>query len=180
MDLYAENRKVTVPTLMTERLTLRAMRPQDASAITVALNDIEVSKWLTVVPYPYTLADAEWFINECAEGRANAWLIWHGDQLAGTVGMDDELGYWLARAAWGKGFATEAAGAVVAHHFATTDIDVIRSGHFVENSGSRNVLEKLGFVEVGAHAHFSKARNADVPGRSVELTRARWAALQNA
>ncbi len=170
---------MTLPTLRTERLVLRALRPQDAPAITVALNHYEISKWLAMVPYPYTLADAEWFINETIAGRAQARLAWRDDDLIGTFGVDDSLGYWLVPDTWGQGYATEAAAAVVADHFATTDDDVITSSHFVENTASRKVLKKLGFVDVGPNLHHSRSRDADVPGRDMELTRARWQAHKN-
>ncbi len=171
---------MTVPTLRTERLLLRALRQEDAPVLATAINDYEISKWLTVVPYPYMIADAEWFIGENLAGRFHTWAIWHHDDLIGGMGLDKELGYWLVPAAWGQGFATEAASAIIANHFATTDAVLICSSHFVDNKASRNVLTKLGFVDVGAHVHHSKARGADVPGRSMELSRHHWEARQNA
>jgi len=179
MDLHHENEGLSLQTLQTERLILRALRSKDAPAIVDALNDFEVSKWLTMVPFPYTLADADWFIAENAKGRFRARLIWAGARLIGTVGLDEELGYWLARDAWGHGYATEAARAVLEDHFVDPDADDVRSSHFVENKASHHVLTKLGFVDVGAHVHFSKARQAEVPGRSMLLTRARWQERQN-
>lgn len=58
--------------------------------------------------------------------------------------------------------------------------NLIISSHFTENAGSQNVLQKLGFIDVGSHVHHSVARGEDVPGRSMELSRARWESLQNA
>ena len=49
----------------------------------------------------------------------------------------------------------------------------------MEIIGSKRVLEKCGFVDVGGHIHHSLARQADVPGRSMELSRARWDTLQD-
>lgn len=170
---------MTVATLRTDRLTLRAPAMRDARVITKALNNIEISRWLTQVPFPYGITDAEWFIRENQKGRFGAWLMWADEAFVGTIGLDDELGYWLAQDAWGQGYATEAGRAVLAHHFATTNADVVKSSHFVENHASRNVLTKLGFVDVGDHVHFSAARQADVPGRSMELTRERWKALRD-
>lgn len=165
---------MTASTLRTERLLLRPPEPRDARVITKALNDFDISRWLAVVPFPYGITDAEWFINENAAGRFNARLIWAGDDFVGTIGLDTELGYWLAQDQWGKGYATEAGRAVLADHFADSDNDLVKSSHFVDNTSSRNVLEKLGFVDVGPHEHFSKARGSTVPGRGMELTRARW------
>jgi RimJ/RimL family protein N-acetyltransferase len=152
---------------------------RDARVVAKALNNLKVSRWLTVVPYPYGITDAEWFINENLRGRIEAWFIWADDAFVGTIGLDGELGYWLAEAAWGKGYATEAAQAVVDQHFQSTDHAKVRSSYFVENKASQNVLIKLGFVDVGGLVHHSKARQADVAARGMELTRKRWQALRD-
>jgi len=170
---------MTVPTLRTDRLTLCAPAMRDARVITKALNNIEVSSWLTVVPFPYGITDAEWFIRENQKGRFGAWLIWADDAFVGTIGLDDELGYWLAQDTWEQGYATEAGRAVLAHRFDSTNDEVVKSSYFEGNKASQHVLTKLGFVDVGAHVHFSVARQADVPGRSMELSRERWLAIQN-
>jgi RimJ/RimL family protein N-acetyltransferase len=170
---------MTIPTLRTERLVLRAPALRDARVVTKALNDFAVSRWLTVVPFPYGMTDAEWFIKGCMRGEFNAWFIWAGDQFVGTIGLDDSLGYWIAQNAWGQGFATEAARAVLAHHFATTDAMVVSSSHFDGNEGSCNVLTKLGFQDVGGLMQFSKARGENVSCRSMQLTKERWQALDD-
>lgn len=180
MDVYAKNGIIPLPVIKTERLELRPMALTDADQVADKLNNLAISKWLTVVPYPYTQADAVWFINENLAGRAASWSIFLGDDLIGNIGIDGELGYWLSEDAWGQGFATEAGQAAVAHNFSDRSVDLIISSHFTENAGSQNVLEKLGFVDVGSHVHHSVARGADVPGRSMELTRLRWESLQNA
>jgi RimJ/RimL family protein N-acetyltransferase len=167
---------MTVPTLRTDRLTLRAPMARDARVLTKALNNLEISRWLAVVPFPYGITDAQWFINENIRGRIKAWFLWAGDDFIGTIGLDDDFGYWLAQDAWGQGFATEAGEAVLEHHFANADAACVRSSHFVENKASQNVLTKLGFLDVGGHVQHCVARQADVPGRRMELTRDRWGA----
>jgi RimJ/RimL family protein N-acetyltransferase len=168
---------MTVPTLRTERLVLRAPALRDARLVARALNDFAVSRWLTVVPFPYGMTDAEWFIKGCLRGELNAWFIWADERLVGTVGLDDSLGYWIAQDAWGQGYATEAARAVLTHHFETTDADAVTSSHFEGNDGSRNVLTKLGFQDVGGLVQFSKARDENVPCRSMKVTKHRWQTL---
>ena len=170
---------MTLSTLRTDRLVLRPLRSQDSPAIASAINNFEISKWLSVVPYPYTLADAEWYINENLAGRDNSRLAWRDDQLIGSFGIGGALGYWLIPDAWGQGYATEAASAVVDDHFATTSDDIINSSHFDDNIASRKVLTKLGFVDTGPHEHMCKSRGCTVPGRSMELTRARWEQVNN-
>ena len=177
MDLHIEDRKVTVPTIATDRLVLRDLRPEDLDAVATLAGDYEVSKWLVPVPYPYTLGDAEDFLRMDIAGEIGLlWMIFHGGDLIGAVSTGKELGYWLGRPFWGQGFMTEAAQAAVDHSFMSGDFDVMKSSHFAQNHGSRRVLEKLGFRDVGGHVHFSNARQAEVPGRSMELTRQVWEA----
>ena len=52
----------TVAALTTKRLQLRPPVASDATAITAILSDFEISKWLSVVPFPYSRADGLEFI----------------------------------------------------------------------------------------------------------------------
>ena len=165
---------MTVPTLGTERLTLRAPQVRDARVVTKALNNLNVSRWLTVVPFPYGLTDAQWFINECKRGHITAWFIWAKDRFVGAIGLDDSLGYWLAEDAWGNGYATEAGRAVLDYHFAHTDDDFVRSSHFDGNTGSHNVLIKLGFADTGPSTAYCKALDQEVGMRGMILHRDQW------
>jgi RimJ/RimL family protein N-acetyltransferase len=59
------------------------------------------------------------------------------------------LGYCLAEAAWGHGYATEAAAAVLTWAFATLDLNRVQAETDTRNAASARVLEKLGFVHEG-------------------------------
>jgi RimJ/RimL family protein N-acetyltransferase len=171
---------MTVPTSQTARLTLRALRQADLDDVVRYAGDYAVSKWLTRVPYPYTRSDAADFLAMDRAGEMGSlWMITTGGALIGAVSVGNELGYWLAPTAWGQGYMTEAAGAVVDAHFGSSDNDMICSSHFVENYGSKRVLEKIGFVDTGAHVHFSQARQENVPVRSMELTHSHWKGLRD-
>ncbi|WP_106744166.1 GNAT family N-acetyltransferase [Yoonia maritima] len=69
---------------------------------------------------------------------------------------------------------TEAVHAVLSFHFSDTEATKINSSYFVGNHGSRRVLEKLGFADVGAKAQFSVARGTNVDTRVMKLSRAQW------
>ena len=156
--------------LRTERLILRPPRLTDAPVIAQHLNNYNVCKWLTMVPFPYELSDAEWFVQQ----DMGAHLIWAEQHFVGVISIKGSLGYWLAEPAWGQGYATEAGRAKLADHFWGTDDQMIDASYFVGNSGSCNVLTKLGFVDIGEAVHFSQSRQSEVPVRNMELTRARW------
>ena len=91
--------------LRTERLWLRPRTPEDNPAVIAGLNDWEVVRHLTVVPYPYTEAHArEWLSRPPLDaiGQALFAIDLPGHGLIGIVSLDDHLGYWLARPITGR------------------------------------------------------------------------------
>lgn len=60
-----------------------------------------------------------------------------------------EIGFHLCEAAWGKGYATEAAQAVIDYAFKSLNADVIYAGRHPDNTASEKVLLKLGFEYIG-------------------------------
>ncbi len=160
--------------LRTDRLMLRPVRMAEAEALRDAIDDFEIVKWLTVVPYPYSLDDARWFIGEVEAGRDASFGIFHEDRLCGMIGISNgSLGYWLSVGAQGKGFATEAGLAVVRDHFTRGGGDLV-SAYFEENDASASVLRKLGFRAAGETTLPSKARGRDVASITLAYTRAMW------
>lgn len=145
--------------IRTERLTLRPLRPEDAPRIAEFCGDADVSRWLPQVPHPYPVEAAEAFVSAMRETGAPVWAIEPAgndarEGLVGVIGLngqatDGHLGFWLGRAYWGRGYATEAARAVLAHGVAPEDRGRIRSGVVADNRASRAVLRKLGFRETG-------------------------------
>jgi len=70
--------------------------------------------------------------------------------VPGTMPNGDiEIGYFLKRSAWGRGFATEACKRVVQFAFEETPLQEVVATFEVENTASRNVLEKAGFKNHG-------------------------------
>ncbi len=159
--------------LQTERLTLRRLEARDAAPITEALQEIDVVRWIPRMPWPYTQADAETFIHEVAAREDLTYGIEHAGKLVGSVSGERQLGYWLAKDAWGQGFATEASRAVLAKRFAQDDTPV-PSGHRVGNARSRHVLTKLGFRDTVTRTLFCTADGRDVTLQDMELTKSRW------
>lgn len=164
--------------IRTERLVLRHLRDKDAPALAKAANNYEVVRWLSLLPYPYTVEDAKWFINSIREQPNQAYGVFYEDQFVGVISTEgmQELGYWFAQEAWGKGFATEASIALVNAHFADPDADDLLSGYITENIGSARVQEKLGFKITGRKSVKRKYFGETELIQTI-LTRERWLSL---
>lgn len=143
----------------TERLLLRPGWSEDASALHEAIGDARVVRNLAQAPWPYTLADAEAFLDRERSACQPAALIFlrtrGAPRLIGGIGIgcmpsgDYELGYWIAPHYWGLGFATEAGRAMIAHAREALRLPRLSAGHFLDNPQSGRVLTKLGFRPTG-------------------------------
>ncbi len=102
--------------------------------------------------------------------------------LNGRTGMtarDDEceLGYWLGRPFWGRGYMTEAAAELVRRAFETLGMRAVWCGYYDGNERSRRVQEKLGFVYHHTEAEIPVPLLHEVrKGHTNCLTRERWQA----
>jgi RimJ/RimL family protein N-acetyltransferase len=143
---------------VTERLLLRPGWIEDAPALAAAIGDREIVHNLTRVPWPYGPDDAEAFLALPTEPRRPRFLICRRDTnaIVGGIGLsgdiEAELGYWIARDHWGRGYATEAGRAVLALADASLRLPRIRARHALDNPGSAAVLRKLGFRSTGKTA----------------------------
>jgi RimJ/RimL family protein N-acetyltransferase len=137
-----------------ERLFLRPAFPEDSAGILAAIRDEAVVRNLASAPWPYELADARAFAALPQDKRLPHFLVTlPGTGVIGSAGMGEhegqpELGYWIARDHWGKGFATEA-GAAVLEVARMLGHQRITAGHFIDNPASGKVLRKLGFRPTG-------------------------------
>jgi RimJ/RimL family protein N-acetyltransferase len=164
----------------TPRLLLRPGFPEDAPALALAIADETIVRNLATVPWPYRVRDAEAFLACPRDPVLPSLLVFErGDgppQLVGACGLGRrpsgavELGYWIARAAWGRGFATEAGEALIGIAQALR-LDRLEGSHFVDNPASGRVLEKLGFEPTGIVApRLSCARGIEAPSRLMRLS----------
>ena len=153
------------------RLFLRPAFPEDCREVYDAICDAGVVSMLASAPWPYLHEDAEAFCARPADPLAPRFLITlpgdKGAPIIGTVGFDRcedglDMGYWIARDHWGRGYATEAGRAA---------LDVVRAlghqrvqaGHYVDNPASGRVLRKLGFRETGEISPtFCRARGGEL------------------
>ena len=87
---------------------------------------------------------------------------------------DIEIGYFLKRSAWGKGYATEASKTVIRFAFEESPLTEVVANFEAGNDASKKVLEKVGFVYRGT------MRCYGVDGPNYRITRDEWLALQRA
>ncbi|MEM7428812.1 MAG: GNAT family N-acetyltransferase [Pseudomonadota bacterium] len=168
--------------LSTERLDLSAPCTADIPEIVRLANNFAVVRNLARLPYPYGPGDAEYFLEEVVPAEPNWRVARKSDAvLLGFVGLQPleresvvELGYWFGEKHWGRGYATEAASAVVAHAFRDLSVQKVLSGHFAANPASGRVLAKIGFREVGRSRRYSQSSDADLPHVDYVLERSEW------
>ena len=161
--------------LRTNRLTLRRFCAADAPDVTRYMQDPGVASMLTQVPWPYALSDAEEFICRYADDAPTHFAVVHDGALIGAISLAQQLGYWYARPAWGQGFATEAAQALLTRHFAASSETVV-SGHLTDNPASRRVLQKLGFRDDTRRQLRIASRTEEVTLQRMTLTQSDWEA----
>ena len=150
------------PTLHTTRLRLRPFAEADADALFALHGNAQVLRYWDSPPWSER-ARADRFIAACrqmaeegsgarlAMDRASdgAFVGWCGLTRWNPVYRSASLGYVLDDAAWGHGYATEAADAVLQWAFDTLDLNRVQAETDTRNTASARVLEKLGFRREG-------------------------------
>lgn len=154
---------------------LSSVSEADQPGLVRNLHSRDVYNTTLNIPYPYTDADAYFWIRKCKEARehqgAESTFAIRTDDgvLIGVVGAEGiqptvtptgmqgespvqnfrshraEIGYWLAPQFWGQGVMTEAVGEYVRYTFREFDLEKLIAHVFESNLASARVLEKNGF-----------------------------------
>jgi RimJ/RimL family protein N-acetyltransferase len=149
-----------IPEIRTERLLLRGWHPGDQEPFAELNADPEVMRHF---PAPLSRAASDRLIDAFGEGwERNGFGLWAIERVAdgaflGFTGLSRpsfdaaftpavEVGWRFARAAWGSGYATEAAEAAVAFGFDALGLHEIVSFTVPANERSRRVMERLGMT----------------------------------
>jgi RimJ/RimL family protein N-acetyltransferase len=157
--------------LLTDRLRLRPPAIHDAERIFVRYGqDADVCRYMSWVPHR-SVADARAFLARIGDEQRVVRLIFcraSGELLGSVGGLPNghrlEFGYCLAKDAWGRGIATEAARAFVAAAMQDTSIWRIQAFCDVENRASARVLDKVGLRLEGVLRRYMIMPNlGDVP-----------------
>jgi len=167
--------------LKTERLWLRPLHESDAARLAALADNWNVARMLARMPFPYTLDMAhEWIGKQKTlreEGEEFGYAVTNGEGFVGGCGMQahadgtHEIGYWIGEPYWNRGYATEAARAVLADAVARFGAETIVSGHYWENHASGRVLTKLGFRYTGEEQRWCLARQEKVRCLTMRLAR---------
>lgn len=144
----------------TKRLVLTPLKLQDAGWVSCESGRPEVARNLALVPEPNPALAAELFILATRAREENVGDLVRAVRLKdtgepiGLIGAHGRgagvfgFGYWYAPKAWGRGYATEAGGAVI-DALRMRGALQLKAGYFSHNPASRRVLEKLGFKLTG-------------------------------
>jgi len=148
---------VPIPTLETERLRLRPFTFDDEAAVFALVSDPEIARFVRFEAHR-DIAETRAFlelVEQCyRRGAPFAWAIVRreDDRLIGSCGFvsqagekkSAEIGYWLGKPYWGKGYAVEAARALVRFGFEQIGLERVEAKCFIENRAGQRVIEKLG------------------------------------
>jgi RimJ/RimL family protein N-acetyltransferase len=166
-----------MPRLETKRLVLRAFKPSDACDVQRLAGDPAISDTTLNIPHPYEDGMAEEWISthrpdfEAGKSVTLAITLRDTGQVVGAISLHmaprfdrAELGYWVGKPFWNKGYCTEAALALLRYGFETLGLNRIHAHYFSGNPSSGIVMKKIGMSQEGIlRQHVKKA------GRYVDL-----------
>lgn len=133
---------------------------RDALSLAAVGNNYKI--WLNlrdVFPHPYSVADAEYFIEMCSnQDPKTIFGIFYQDNLVGSIGLhlqndiyshSAELGYFIGEPYWNKGIANAAIARMLIYGWEILNLKRIYASVFAHNTPSMKVLEKNGFIKEG-------------------------------
>jgi [ribosomal protein S5]-alanine N-acetyltransferase len=145
------------PTLETPRLLLRPFTLADAPDVTRYVGERDVAAQTLSIDHPYPDGAAEKWIGahaaKYAAGKLASFAITERESgaLVGAIGLHvvpphgrAEVGYWIGKPFWGRGYATEAGRAMLRFGFETLGLNKIHGAVFTKNPASDRVIRKLG------------------------------------
>ena len=153
-------REGELPTLRGAKVILRWLTAADLDALHEIFSDPDVARYLAIPRQP-SRADTERFLDGIHEGYRTSslyqWGIEHAGRVVGTCtlgGIDwenrrAEIGFALARAAWGQGLMPDALTALIDHAFEELQLHRIEADVDPRNIASLRLLERLGFRREG-------------------------------
>ena len=181
-----------VPSLTAGQLALRAATTEDLEHFVSLDEDAEVMRYLVGAAVPADVSANAWDQALRGDDARRDLRYWHGsvdgafvgwwslhttrpDPLHASAPAHAEVGYRLARPAWGRGLATTGLRAVVSYAFAELVVQRVWAETMAVNAGSRRVLEKAGLQHVRTYLRPEDTVPGADEGEVVyELWRADW------
>lgn len=150
-------------TLEIGRLILRPFEPSDVARLRIIAGERRIADTTISVPHPFADSDASAWIEESCRDmlerkaygfaivlRETGVLIGYGAlRDIDTEHAQAEISFWISGDHEGKGYVTEAVDRLITFAFETLNLNRLCAFHMVRNSGSKQVLQKLGFVQEG-------------------------------
>jgi [ribosomal protein S5]-alanine N-acetyltransferase len=151
-----------LPTLETTRLRLRPFTLADSKELQRLVGEREIADTTLNIPHPYEDGMAEaWISTHCSAFEAKETVTLAVEardtgMLVGAVGLrlhlsneSAEIGYWIGRVYWGRGYCTEAARAMLDYAFRRLGLNRVHAAHLSRNPASGRVMAKLGMTHEG-------------------------------
>lgn len=147
----------TFPRLETERLILRELSQEDATAVFKNFSDPEVAKWFFKQPYTeveQAVQIINQFAHEFMQGQGLTWaiILKNNGKCIGTCGYGEvvigergEIGFDLAKEQWSRGLMTEALTATINYGFEVLNLAKVEAHTYSDNARAVHLLEKLNF-----------------------------------
>ncbi len=161
--------------IKTERLNLKKIEKKDLKVLVNQLNNWNVVKWLVNVPYPYTLIDAEKWLDKSSKEELTLNIFIKNNLIGGitidkrTINNTSVLGFWIGEEYWGKGYAIEACNSLISYFFSNHSGNKLYASHMLKNEKSKKILLNLGFQKVSEGKVFSLSKNIKVDDVNYEL-----------
>jgi RimJ/RimL family protein N-acetyltransferase len=150
------------PVLETDRLILRSFVEDDAVRISELAGDRAVSDTTLRIPHPYSVEMAIEWIGTHQRLRDRDKALFYAIDLKdsglfiGSTGLDldlahgrAEIGYWIGKEYWSRGYATEASMRLLEFAFTELKLHKVTAHHFERNTVSGHILEKMGMIKEG-------------------------------
>lgn len=143
-------------------MTLRPFHHDDSQQVQEICSERDIAAFTRTIPHPYPPGAAAKWIGVLEDGwRTGKAAVYamtdrKTGQVVGAVGLtidaeneSAELGYWVAKPMWGRGYATEGARAIVDFGFRHLGLNRIFAHHMLKNPASGRVMQKIGMRKEG-------------------------------
>ncbi len=177
-----------IPIIVTDRLRLRPFELSDAKMVQKYAGDLSVADTTLNVPHPYENGLAEKWISTHQEKYESGELINYAitikseNEIVGCIGLVlydrrfdiYELGYWIGKPFWNKGYCTESAKAIITYGFEKHKIHKIIATHILRNPASGKVMLKAGMKLEGTFKEQVKKWDIWEDVNAYGITKSEW------